>query len=608
MLTGVYQIGKYVMDIKDENYYTLIENPGERGNYRHVLKISFIREGQAYKYKEIDYEEFSEDRLNKYAYKKADGANAGDHTPTSILNLKNPDKTLRNIIKPIRRIKDAIKDKKDRDYIMLSDIYNFINENSETLFNHINIKLKLLNISQKEGVIITIVILENGEERYVGDFPIYIKHLEKINDKRFYYKYKKESKGYGKCYYCNKEKEVMGFVNTYNFYTVDKKSFVTGGFNQENSWINYPVCLDCAHVLDAGKKYIFNNLRSKFSSFNYFVIPKVMMPEKSVTEDMHIILRELEKGSKFSTAEEVKDNLLNSEDGFIELMQDNDNNMNYNILIYKEENAAFRILLFIEDVVPSRIKNILRVKEQLENKYSQNILDSLANNKFAFDKFRYFFPNNKEEGNFDKHFLEILNNIFKSRQISYDFVLNRVMEKTRWIFSKEENFSTSILLGLICMLFIENLQLFDKKEKGVDNIMAEINEKKKDYIEFFNTNNEIFDTSCKKAAFLVGDLANKLMNIQYKEKSSKPFYSRLNGLNIDEKTLKRIYVEAINKLNEYGKNYYTVLEELIGEYLLQPINLTNNEISFYFTLGLSLSNKFKTQNKGNEGEDNSDQK
>lgn len=605
MLTGVYQIGEYILSTEDDSYISIIENPRERGDYKHVIKIVFTKKNQKLVYTCVDYEEFSDDRIKRYAYKKADGANAGDHTPTSILNIKNPDKTLRNIMKPIKRLINSMEDKKNKDYLMFDNLYKQMEDQFCTIEAHIILKIKSLNLPRNEGAIITIVIIDSGDENYIGDFQIITKHLEEINDERFFKKYGKESRGDAKCYYCNEEKEVLGFVNTFNFYTVDKKSFVTGGFKQEESWINYPVCLECAHILEIGKKYINKNLRSKFSGFNYCVIPKVIIPENTVKEEMHNILTEFE-GTGFSTSEDIKNNLLNSEDYFIELMQNYDNNMNYNIMIYKEENAAFRILLLIEDVVPSRIKNILREKERLEKDYSQNIFDYLYDNQFSFAKIRYFFPNNKEEGNFDKAFLEILNNIFKGRQINYHLFLEKIMNKTSWLFSKEENYYSSVLQGLMCILFIQRLKLFSNKKEGTDKAMMDISEKKLRYIDFFTTNKEIFDSSAKKAAFLVGVLTNKLMNIQFVDKNSKPFYSRLNGLNLDEKLLKRIYVEAINKLNEYNKNYYITLEEVIAEYMLKPINLTDNEISFYFALGLSLSSKFKSENKEVEGEDNYD--
>ena len=47
----------------------------------------------------------------------------------------------------------------------------------------------------------------------------------------------------------------------------------------------------------------------------------------------------------------------------------------------------------------------------------------------------------------------------------------------------------------------------------------------------------------------------------------------------------------INKLEEYDKNYYRNLEEAIGKYMLKSSfsEYTVDEISFYFTLGMTLA-------------------
>jgi len=50
--------------------------------------------------------------------------------------------------------------------------------------------------------------------------------------------------------------------------------------------------------------------------------------------------------------------LLGSEKDFLEIMKDSKNYLNYNMLVFKEEQSGsvFRILLYIEDIVPSRVK------------------------------------------------------------------------------------------------------------------------------------------------------------------------------------------------------------------------------------------------------------
>ena len=111
----------------------------------------------------------------------------------------------------------------------------------------------------------------------------------------------------------------------------------------------------------------------------------------------------------------------------------------------------------------------------------------------------------------------------------------------------------------------------------------------------------LFDDDVKKALFLEGVLAKKLLNIQYNERGSTPFKSRLNGLKIDEKIAKRLLPEIINKLEEYDKNYYQDLERAIGEYLLNSdfSKYSIEELSFYFTLGMVLEKSFRKQDENN---------
>ena len=62
------------------------------------------------------------------------------------------------------------------------------------------------------------------------------------------------------------------------------------------------------------------------------------------------------------------------------------------------------------------------------------------------------------------------------------------------------------------------------------------------------------------------------------------------------KLLTKLYGEIINKLTEYGKNYYTELEADIAKLLIQDreINLSDDELSFLFALGMRLHKLFKT--------------
>ena len=65
MLTAVMQLGEYVLNNRGTEtggLLQVIENPNEKGNYNHVLKISFDLKDEDISYRGIEYEEFSSEK------------------------------------------------------------------------------------------------------------------------------------------------------------------------------------------------------------------------------------------------------------------------------------------------------------------------------------------------------------------------------------------------------------------------------------------------------------------------------------------------------------------------------------------------------------------
>jgi CRISPR-associated protein Csh1 len=127
---------------------------------------------------------------------------------------------------------------------------------------------------------------------------------------------------------------------------------------------------------------------------------------------------------------------------------------------------------------------------------------------------------------------------------------------------------------------------------------------------FFSRFGDFFDSDAKKVVFLEGVLVQKLLNIQRLPEVSnapsgkEPFRPRLKGLKLDEKQVKKLLPEIQNKLEEYGKNYYRTLESIISKYFVSARNgwtMSNDEISFYFVLGMNLSYIFKIKKESSDG-------
>jgi len=113
---------------------------------------------------------------------------------------------------------------------------------------------------------------------------------------------------------------------------------------------------------------------------------------------------------------------------------------------------------------------------------------------------------------------------------------------------------------------------------------------------FFKEYPKAFNRADKRAAFLVGVLTKFLLDVQFARRGSTPFRSKIYGLKLDEKRLKRIFYEAIEKLAEYNVGY-PELQSLISKAFVKAEdegwNLSKDEVSYYFALGLNLGGMFK---------------
>lgn len=625
MIQDIYNIGEFILkrekiDVNNP-IEILIQDPNTSGRIKNVLAVIIEKKGDSFNYLKIEREEYDTEKLLKYLYRK--GSPRGtDVLPTSIIIDIN--KTFQ--IKILNWFKQFEKKERkakleDEDKTFVTSIYTCIKDNFDKILGDLKEKLKL--IKKNEGSIITLKFLENKEPRYLGDYSFFQRHLITQSKIDYYYskKYKVSSKKEKQvCSICLRNKpEVFGFVQTYNFYTVDKTGFLAGGFTRENAWKNYPVCLECALVLEVGKKYINKNLTFNFYGIFYKVIPKFIL--KKDLGEIFEVLEEYKKSPKLKKDDITK--LTADEDEIFEKLSEQANYINFNLLFYQEQQSAFRILQFVEDILPSRLKQIITVKKYLEQleffkecQYSQKPI------LFNFGILRRIFPKSRKmdfyRRNFDKYFLDLTNKIFSNKLIDYQFIIKSIMKEVRVSFV-HDNFPLFALLCLqsfMLLLFLDKLNLFKNLKGG--NIMKkdkmttlikfdETDELTNKILKFFQEFSENFQYPAQKVVFLVGILTKFLLNIQYLERNATPFMSKLQGLKLDEKLIKKLFPEIQNKLIEYGKNYYVKLESIISKFFLLAGNnwkQTNDEISFYFTLGMDLWYLFKINKE--EGGNNSE--
>ena len=108
---------------------------------------------------------------------------------------------------------------------------------------------------------------------------------------------------------------------------------------------------------------------------------------------------------------------------------------------------------------------------------------------------------------------------------------------------------------------------------------------------------------------MTGLLAKRLLNIQFNRERRKPFTARLKGLKLNKKDIRRLFWEIRDKLSEYKSEFYDEEFNILSGLLLESnelSSLSELDIPFYFSLGMSMSKSIKTS-KSTDSDDEIDE-
>lgn len=627
MIEAIKRIGEYAVEKEgksiDDPIDILVDNPANRDT-KNILFIVLESGRDGFEYRGVEPEEYSKDKLGKYIYKKGEGARGTDMTPISMVT--GIERTFETKI--LQWFEKYDKPRSDEEINFLVKIGTCIRQNKDEILND-------LKGNQDKGNNIISLKIDN---KYLGDYDVFRRILVDRAKENFYSKYGKVSKSENQlCSVCNQRMaEVYGFVDTYKFYTVDKPGFVSGGFQQADAWKNYPVCLNCALTLEEGKKYLGTSMNFNFYGFRYLLIPKSVSEVDKETKEETFKIMERQQDPKFREKEITR--LTSDENEILELMSKQKNYLDINFMFYDAprgyDGAVFNILLYIEDILPSRLNTLFKVKKDVDSVeiFKECMIPIFENKKkigerpleFNFSIPRTFFPRVSDNRAYDKYFLDIVNKIFTNKLIDYNFLMSFIMQKIREDFINDNPTKISILKGFMLLNYLNVLGIIKLKERReMNNKEAEENweifegvasnegkEIDQKIVSFFSRFGDFFDSDAKKAVFLEGVLVQKLLNIQRLPEVSnaqpgkEPFRPRLKGLKLDEKQVKKLLPEIQNKLEEYGKNYYRPLESIISKHFISAGNgwkMSNDEINFYFVLGMNLPYILKTKKESDTG-------
>ena len=583
MLSAIREIGKWQINKSGKNELeVLIKEPKFKAGGKVVfIKVDIDKNA----FDDVELEDYDSAKIQRYLFRG--GVSQGPN-PTPVANIpnvkkgKSEEETRKNLESQIRKtFKGKIqkwfeKHSSEEKENFLENIKRILSNNEDKITKAIQTCIK--DIDKKEGKLLTIKIKQDNEWKYIGDFKVFRESLKEIESKKTV----GISASDKACSICGMQKAlVSGDSSVFKFYTIDKPGFITGGFNENLAWRNFPVCPECKLELEEGRKFIENNLVYGFYGLRYLLIPKLLLGNMHIKAEIINIL--LDSNRIVSLKNRIKKRITSDNNEILEILADEKDILTLNFLFLRKEQSAERILLLIEDVFPSRIKKIFAAKEYV---------DKIFDEDFNFGRIRSFFSKSsvgKRENDLNKYFLEIVDSVFKGRRLDFAFLLKFYMTAIHKEFINDGYFIPRVKDALMDTMFFENLGLISFEE--VDNMEESI------FSSVFARFGKSFGSSAKRGIFLMGALTQLLLNKQWSERNAKPFMKHLKGLKMDEKDVKALLPKVQNKLEEYdsfdkGKKLIAseaskyILEA--GENWKENYKMSNDEINFYFACGMNL--------------------
>ncbi len=549
---------------------SISENPflGKDPGLCKVINICIKENGGEYTFNEVRLEDFN-NNYSIYLYKKkaAQGAN---YTPCGLV-AGDIEKTIKG------RIYGWFNG--DKKFIGIEKVLEIDREK-------ITEQIKGIERDKKTNYLLTISI----NDKHLGEHQEFKEEM--FN--RCAEKQKGVSTDDGTCSLCSAKGSVFGDIAPLSSYTLDKQCYIAGGFEKIKGWKNFPLCLSCSNYLQQGKETMEKYLKFRLGGVSYYLIPRCVINFQENLPDLMNVYKNYE--DKKIDTEKLKKISAEEDDYILPIMQDVNDIFLLTFLFYEKISAKFMIHMVLEDIYPSRLRELFKAKEKAEaHEYLKNVTfskKSVKDVEFYFGTLREFTKKEFSKSKAPDQYLSLTEKIFKNISIDKGLIMNLLIEKIREAFRGEGYYDLIVLKAQVILNFLMALELIkntmevnDLSEFGIKNKLSEKVEK------FFKENEGTFYNAQAKSSFLLGVLTKNLLNIQYNERGANPFIKRLKNLTMNERDIKSLYPQIINKLEEYDSNYYQQLEEIISAYLtLSGTNwkISVDEINYYFVLGLTL--------------------
>jgi len=547
---------------------------------QYIAVLEFDEQGN---YQGVKLEAFKEANLPRYLYKKAKGSNPPTLTPSLMLNRKDMTKSLGNARKAYRKLRPleptlpSLDLEEDRWPPMLEDLTR-----------------ALEGLRQKDKVLLTVRI--GG--KYMGDREDFHRALRaRVLEEG------QDSSGTAPCAVCGRIQEVSGDLSPFKFYTIDKPGYIIGGFDKKQAYKAFPLCYDCRGLIQRGRQHVEKHLTFTFApGIRYMLIPDFLFGPKALHQEVLDILT-IDREQRAQRLHGLKSRewrrITQDEEDILDVLSEEQDVMTMHFLFMSPPQGTSSqelIELYIQDVYPSRLRELFQAKEVIERLLAYQQEDgTFQSYTFTYATLHRFFSKatpDKRNPDLQRHFYEVVDRTFRGVPIPEGYLIPFLMRQIRNDVThpdrrdRQKAYRFTIRDALAVLMFV---RWTTEKEVTGDMSM----EDRPSELESFLDTLPILDNDLKKGLFLLGALTERLLRVQYSIRESAPFWKTLKGLKLTETDLQGLLPKTRNKLQEYDKfgPGEAQLFESAAQFLAQaptPWKMNTDELNFYFALGMGL--------------------
>ncbi len=509
-----------------------------------------LRFGKNLNYIDLRLEDFKNEEQWKYLYaKRGNSKNTPGFTPT--------------IVKAKDKLKKELSEKKPKTLEWLfSSAEQLFGKPLEGSMDEIkeDLKMKVKDLNKAHQILITIKI----DDKYLGEIQEVVEKVENLI-RRWYEKERKG--GEGICSLCFQKKKVIGDYFPITVYTVDNPAYAPY-IDKGLAYRHMPACADCLETVKKGVEAAGLWFKFSMAGFEYLFIPEGNVQK---IEELVEVLKDDTSRKSYLGAGNIDPEDINE---YIREKSGIEDDLRV-LLLYLERNQnAIRILHSIEDIFPSRLGYLYKLKREIEEKFT-------LGEKFSYKTIRRLTPDRDS-------FFALLRASFLGEKVEPSGILLSG-------FRKIQNNN----LKYLCYDFVVSYLFIKKAMEGKN--MAEFNkleeENPEDFFRKYFKEDEVL-----VGLALLGFLVAYVEKVQYAKGYTPNLYLLFREFSLDWRGVEELMRELMNKATKYnlGEKFYTLYAKAIKRLGFEGRGKKRDDINTALCVGYGIGKNLKSGGEQDE--------